>query len=604
MMKVLRVMLSIILWFHVWNTVCMFHKTQRPENNEGTADGRLRQGILNRFLLNGLSAEETQQWLNDGAACNLKAFENYTGVIGGKNTHRNLMKKCMRHAKGWPNMYHANITVLNKRTNRATQKPVALLLPHEILHCMAVDSNISHLCSTTRLSVEDKLHYDRHAALWGGSLVPVGLWMDGTPCNFDRSDTLESVTISLPGNEALEQMRIPICGVLKRHMVNEQTIDDILAVVAWSFRCAADGHFPVRRHDGSPFRSVGVDAIRAKQAGTQLAVKALCTEVRGDWKMYKETLRLPGWQEKHNCCYKCHADKEAIKDSSAHAAWRKSHLTFQDFARRVARKGLSMSPLFDIPGMSLDRIKIDWLHCADLGVAPEFEGNLMWHLVQKRKVPGRNQAQRIDAIFQHIQASGVGSTLPVLTKGWFEDKDVILDPAHVGLLHVPIFERAIGMIWKDNGSGPKLRAQGHEARTLIRWCKAACNEFLSDFDPIDAAIKTACYHLVDCYECLDRNNFAQPRLANSCRKFSLQLQALRVVSHDSRLWRFKPKHHMFQHLAEESLDCPTMSWCYRDEGFGGSLAQLVRSRGGVSTPRKVSTRMLSFFMANNRLPWI
>ena len=268
----------------------------------------------------------------------------------------------------------------------------------------------------------------------------------------------------------------------------------------------------------------------------------------------------------------CHnVVEDGVGDSSTHAGWRKGKLTFQDFVTRLARKGLSMSPLFDIPGMSLDRIKIDWLHCADLGVAPEFEGNLMWHLVQNRKVPGRNQAQRIDAVFGHIQTSGVESSLPVLTKG---------------------------MIWKEKGSGPKMRAQGQEARTLIPWCKAACNDFLSDSDPRDAAIKTACHHLADCYECLDRSIFAQPRLANSCRKFSLQLQALRQASPDSRLWKFKPKHHMFQHLCEESLDCPTLSWCYRDEGFGGTLAQLVRSRGGINTPLKVSTRMLSFFMAN------
>ena len=229
--------------------------------------------------------------------------------------------------------------------------------------------------------------------------------------------------------------------------------------------------------------------------------------------MYKDTLRLPGWQEKLSCCYKCHADQEAIKDSSMHAGWRKGKLTFQDFAMRLARKGRHMSPLFDIPGMSLDRIKIDWLHCADLGVAPDFEGNLMWHLVHKRKVPGRNQEQRIDAIFQHIQECGVDSKLPVLTKG---------------------------MIWKDQASGPKLRAQGQEARTLIPWCKADCDDFLDSSDSMDAAIKTACQHLVDCYDCLDRNTFAQPRLADGCRKFCLQLQALRQASPDPRLWRFKP----------------------------------------------------------------
>ena len=60
----------------------MFHKTQKSENNESTPDGRLRQGILNRFLRNGISAAEAQEWLNDGADCNLKAFQNYRGSVG------------------------------------------------------------------------------------------------------------------------------------------------------------------------------------------------------------------------------------------------------------------------------------------------------------------------------------------------------------------------------------------------------------------------------------------------------------------------------------------------------------------------------------------
>ena len=133
-----------------------------------------------------------------------------------------------------------------------------------------------------------------------------------------------------------------------------------------------------------------------------------------------------------------------------------------------------MSPLFDIPGMSLDRIKIDWLHCADLGVAPEFEGNLMWHLVSNRKVPGRNKDERIAYILKHVQAfyaaNPVQSKIPTLT----ED-----------------------MIWKNKGSGPKLRAKAAEARYLVPWCKLACEEFLDKEDPLDAAVSVACKHLVE-----------------------------------------------------------------------------------------------------------
>ena len=126
--------------------------------------------------------------------------------------------------------------------------------------------------------------------------------MDGTPYDWDRSDSLESIAISFPGQEMFPTMRIPITGFTKRQMVKDETIDEVLEVIAWSFRCLADGHFPSTRHDGSAFKTKLLDSQRAKQAGKTLAVKGLVTEVRGDWKMYKDTLRLPGWAEKDNCC--------------------------------------------------------------------------------------------------------------------------------------------------------------------------------------------------------------------------------------------------------------------------------------------------------------
>ena len=36
-------------------------------------------------------------------------------------------------------------------------------------------------------------------------------------------------------------MRVPITAVTKRHLLKEQPFDEILAVVAWSTQCLADG---------------------------------------------------------------------------------------------------------------------------------------------------------------------------------------------------------------------------------------------------------------------------------------------------------------------------------------------------------------------------
>ena len=90
-------------------------------------------------------------------------------------------------------------------------------------------------------------------------------------------------------------------------------------------------------------------------------------------------------------------------------------------------------------------------------------------------------------------------------------------------------------------------------------------------------------------------------MANSSRLFCLQLLALPTVTREA-LWKFKPKHHLFQELAEYSQGCPTLFWTYRDEDFGGSLASLARSRGGRNSPLGVSHNVLTCFMAKHKFP--
>ena len=299
MIQLTKCLFHLLFFGHVFDTVCMFHKRQRPDCT-GTPAQKLQRCIVDKFLTNGLTGKEAQTWVNHGSDAGLGPFDKYRGTPG-KNSKRNMLKKCMR-GRGWPKLYRANVTVFDKKKQRSVRKPMSFLLPHEVAHAIATRSNVTQFCSTTRLGPDDLTHYEKHHAKWGGSMVAVGLWMDGTPYNWDRSDSLESVAISFPGNETMQSMRIPIAGITKRHMLKEDSIDDILEVLAWSFRCLADGHYPSARHDGTVFQSGLDDSQRSRLAGKPLAVKGLVTEVRGDWKMYKDVLRLPGWNDKDCCC--------------------------------------------------------------------------------------------------------------------------------------------------------------------------------------------------------------------------------------------------------------------------------------------------------------
>ena len=61
-----------------------------------------------------------------------------------------------------------------------------------------------------------------------------------------------------------------------------------------------------------------------------------------------------------------------------------------------------MSPLFSIPGVTLETFVIDWLHCMDLGMAADFAGNLLFHVLPC--FPGRDIKQHCKVLHRHLQS--------------------------------------------------------------------------------------------------------------------------------------------------------------------------------------------------------
>ena len=155
------------------------------------------------------------------------------------------------------------------------------------------------------------------------------------------------------------------------------------------------------------------------------------------------------------------------------------------------------------------------------------------------------------------------------------------------------------MIWKEHAAGPKLRAKASEAKSLVKFADEICQELLDD-TPTNKAIKTCAALLAECYSCLGAAGFTQPKMGNCARRFNLQYVALGGITAESR-FRFKPKFHIWQHLCEDALSCPSLAWTYRDEDFGGSLAGLTRQRGGANTPLGISTTVLQKFMQKHSL---
>jgi len=68
-----------------------------------------------------------------------------------------------------------------------------------------------------------------------------------------------------------------------------------------------------------------------------------------------------------------------------------------------------------------------------------------------------------------------------------------------------------------------------------------------------------------------------------------------------RDWKVKPKMHQFLEMCSDGQK-PSMSWTYRDEDYGGSVAKMARRRGGKKTSKTWSQQTLSLFRIHNPVP--
>lgn len=398
-------------------------------------------------------------------------------------------------------------------------------------------------------------------------VLAVGIWGDAAPFNRDRSKSLEMISMNFQGIGELS-LRIPLVAIPKDFCLkNQKTYDQLMELLAWSFEHLILGEHPKARHDKTRFRKS--DTSRKKMAGQQLQRACVC-EVRGDWCFYKHQLRLPGWRDKAGCCWKCNMTTDRLGECSSQAAWKKPdhRLTHHDVMAGILAKNQSISPLFAIPFLTVDNIKIDWLHCMDLGVAADYLGSLFSLLLTV--LPGASQTERCNALFTKIREyyarTGSESKLPKL---------------------VPT------MIKKDKAPFPKLRAKAGEVRDLILFAKEAADELLGD--SVEHASVKACSHaLWECYECLRVQTFNTKKFQDACQRFALLYIGVHEFSkaHDLKRWPLKPKFHLFLELGFSTSSSPVKTWTYRDESFGGFVAGVSGRRGGKFSPLSVGQ---SFF---------
>jgi len=272
-----------------------------------------------------------------------------------------------------------------------------------------------------------------------------------------------------------------------------------------------------------------------------------------------------------------------VAEADDNARWRTDRLTTMQLLNRELARGKPVSPIFSVFGVTNSLFKIDWLHCSDKGIAPDFLGNLFEYFV-KSKIPGGTISDRCTVLGrwadEYYAEHGVKDTLKSFQRNAWTSESKRKRP-------------------------PTLKGNAASARALVPFAKEICARHLSPDVPEESAMIAASIHLANCYNALSDANraFGHDAMYNSSKGFAQQYKAL-FEAHGSKVkWRVMPKMHMFLELCSQRTE-PAKFWCYRDEDFGGSVARQSRMKGRWRHLGAFSKRALDLFMMRNPSPRI
>ena len=109
------------------------------------------------------------------------------------------------------------------------------LLPHDTAVCL--EHGDANFILSRDILEEDRALLRAHAearepARDPATILPLGLWSDGVPCNWDRCQSLESIALTLP---SIPGYRFPLFCIKKAFQVKQTTMDPACK------SCSADG---------------------------------------------------------------------------------------------------------------------------------------------------------------------------------------------------------------------------------------------------------------------------------------------------------------------------------------------------------------------------
>lgn len=184
------------------------------ERDQSSPAKRLRKNISDLYLA-GVSAQRAASLFEDSVAAGASNTEDLAVPVS-KNSQRDLRRKLLKNSK-WPPLYEIEMPVLHQKTHAATLEKMVVLLPHEILFAIHQwnqgVASLFQISGMSELQQRSFLTKTAELRIEASTTMPLGLWADGCPVKWDRSESIVVISLNFPGQtlDKYKRLGIPLC---------------------------------------------------------------------------------------------------------------------------------------------------------------------------------------------------------------------------------------------------------------------------------------------------------------------------------------------------------------------------------------------------------
>lgn len=177
---------------------------------------RLRSNLADLYLAGAVSGQRAASLFADADAAGASHVDDLKVTEGG-NSHRDLRRKILK-GTCWPPLYTLQVPVLHQKTHQTTFEEMNILLPHEVAAVVAQrNPDCPEPFAIRGLSIAQQQNFLRKVSqlqISNENVMPLGLWADGCPVKWDRSESVLVVSLNWPGQtlDQFSRVRVPLCA--------------------------------------------------------------------------------------------------------------------------------------------------------------------------------------------------------------------------------------------------------------------------------------------------------------------------------------------------------------------------------------------------------